>query len=1121
MKIQLAGGEVFDLGATETAPTIGIIDYSRRVTDDFGTTTVVERGFARRLSVRLSVPFDGVDTLQRRLAGLRATSALWIADERYSSLAVQGFYKDFSLDLNVPPVSLCTLTVEGLVETAPPADPGGDPAPAGQTSTLRLLQPVIIDPVMLTATNVPESDYPEWQADFGYAEGGRVILASQHRVYESLGEGNTGNNPLSSPSHWLEIGPTNRWAMFDGALGTVTSQAASIVVTLAPGTVNALALLDIVATSVRVQATGYDRTTLVGPGPVTFLDLPTTGVPFTITITGSGQVSVGTLLIGKLVGLGVTEASPTAGITDFSRKEVDDFGEATIVERAWAKRMTARAIIRSDATDAVVGRVAAVRARPSLWIGQDQLDSLTLYGFFKDFSVEVGENVSVLSLSVEGLSKAAPIVDTTIGWSDIIDDDPAHPKPDDGATVGAPTGTDVAGRPAETVVSMQDAAAAAISAAEGMISAAMAQIATANAALATAQAEIDQAQADIIAAGGVIGALTTRVGNSETAISTNALAISNQAGTLASLNTTVGTLGSTVSTNSTAISTLNSNYSSLSSIVSTQGASITTQGTAISNLTGNFASLTTTVGASTEARNRNANFTDWSSGSWPALWAAWNDTPAKVPGVVGAYGAQFNVALNADSGMVTNWSTDAALDNVPAGGWWVVEADVTLVAGAFPGAGVYCVIYNASTVSTSLLQLDFSTAPDSTGAAQGNGTAGKRYSFAKLFQDGAGGTKIQIYAMANWTGFNGSRAAKTIKFNRVIVRPARQDEIDLNKPTTGVKALVTTNASAISTLNGQFSSLSSTVSTQGSSISTNASAISTLNSNVASLSSTVSAQGSSISTQATAIGGLQAVTTIQDTRSTNQPPSWYWANYPQKAVREFKTSTTLGIGALPGGTYGSLTTIASWQDSSGGPVQQVFVASDESAAFSRYSTGSSTWSAWTNYIGTLNSNVGTLQGQYASLSSTVSTQGSTVSSNSTAISTLNSNYASLSSTVSTQGSSISSQATSISTLNSNYSSLSSTVSAQGASISSQSTAISTLNGNVSTLFARVSLRLDVNGYVTGYEINNSGSVGNFVINADTFAIVKPGGGQRLEWSDGSLKAYYSNGVVAAEMGVWA
>ena len=68
MKVITPAGETFDLGATEEAPTVGIIDYSRRETDDYGVTNVVERGFSRRMSVRLSVPFDAVDSLQQRLA---------------------------------------------------------------------------------------------------------------------------------------------------------------------------------------------------------------------------------------------------------------------------------------------------------------------------------------------------------------------------------------------------------------------------------------------------------------------------------------------------------------------------------------------------------------------------------------------------------------------------------------------------------------------------------------------------------------------------------------------------------------------------------------------------------------------------------------------------------------------------------------------------------------------------------------------------------------------------------------------------------------------------------------------------------------------------------------------
>ncbi|NWK96522.1 hypothetical protein DM806_12795 [Sphingobium lactosutens] len=83
MKVILDGGAVIEIGATETAPTIGIVDYSRRETDDFGVTTVVPRGFSRTMSVRVKVPTANVDQVQRQLAALRATPVQWVADDRY------------------------------------------------------------------------------------------------------------------------------------------------------------------------------------------------------------------------------------------------------------------------------------------------------------------------------------------------------------------------------------------------------------------------------------------------------------------------------------------------------------------------------------------------------------------------------------------------------------------------------------------------------------------------------------------------------------------------------------------------------------------------------------------------------------------------------------------------------------------------------------------------------------------------------------------------------------------------------------------------------------------------------------------------------------------------------
>lgn len=440
MKVITPTDEIIELGLTGTRPTIGITDYSRRVTDAFGVTTVVMRGFSRTMSLRFALPTTNVDAVTRTLAALRSEPAQWIADDRFTWLNIKGFYKDFDASIEVGEKSYCTLTVEGLAEYDPAPDTGGDPAPAG-VSSLLLLQPVEITSGLLSASNVPENDHPVWSPTVNYAAGARVIRLDTHRIYESSANNNLGNNPPLSPDRWIDQGPTNRWAMFDQALGTATSWTGSIAVTLDPGPADALALMDVTGTAVRVQTAGYDRTISVGDGPITFLDLPGTGDGIIVTITGDGAgiAAVGTMLVGQMAPLGITSTSAGTGITDYSKKVVDPFGEVTIVPRSWAKRMNVRALIRTDALDLVANRIAAVRAVPSLWVANDGTDSLTIYGFFKEFSIEVDSVSSTLSLSVEGLSEAAPLRPglPPPSWSDILDNDPAHPKPEDGATVGA------------------------------------------------------------------------------------------------------------------------------------------------------------------------------------------------------------------------------------------------------------------------------------------------------------------------------------------------------------------------------------------------------------------------------------------------------------------------------------------------------------------------------------------------------------------------------------------------------------------------------------------------------------------------------------------------------------
>jgi hypothetical protein len=555
MKVVTAAGAI-ELGTVETAPTIGVIDYSRRVTDEFGVTTVVQRGFARRMTVRLAVPFDDVDTIQRQLAELRATSATWIADERFGSLSVRGFYKEFEVDHATGPLSYCTLTVEGMTGEEAYTDDGSDPAPAGQASSLQLLQPIAITDAVLTSSSVPEDDAIEWTAAGGYALGQRVIRRSTHRVWESLLERNVGHDPATTTGAWLDVGPTNRWAMFDQALGSVTTDEAPIVVTLRPGpAASGLAILDCNAATVRVQAPGYDRTVAPsgGSGGALFLDLSlAAGASVTVTLTpfgkaatrvvwddgfawddsvswqdtvagtatveppswadaegvsdltnwqdsrgGDGTVFVGTLLLGILRPLGITESSATSGITDYSRRETDEFGETMIVPRAWAKRMAGKALIRTDAVDQVVGRIAAVRAVPSLWLGDAGVDSLIVYGFFKDFSVEVGETLSKLTLSIEGFSEAKTPAPLTIPWENVSGTKPTENADNTGENTSKDTGA-VAGVPATQVIADAASVKQRSDILENItIPAINSAVAAANALIKTAGAKADAALADL------------------------------------------------------------------------------------------------------------------------------------------------------------------------------------------------------------------------------------------------------------------------------------------------------------------------------------------------------------------------------------------------------------------------------------------------------------------------------------------------------------------------------------------------------------------------------------------------------------------------------------------------
>ena len=97
--------------------------------------------------------------------------------------------------------------------------------------------------------------------------------------------------------------------------------------------------------------------------------------------------------------------------------------------------------------------------------------------------------------------------------------------------------------------------------------------------------------------------------------------------------------------------------------------------------------------------------------------------------------------------------------------------------------------------------------------------------------------------------------------------------------------------------------------------------------------------------------GILADKTILDTRSTNQLPSWYWATYKKQVVREFKTSSVIGLPSTAG-TYSSLETDVQWSDASGGVITQTAKGTD--GLYKRLSNGASAWTAWVKIADTSN-----------------------------------------------------------------------------------------------------------------------------------------------------------------------
>lgn len=297
---------------------------------------------------------------------------------------------------------------------------------------MRVLAPVSITPAMLVSSSIPETDHPVWSAATTYGLAARIIY--ERRIYESLQAGNLNKIPgaPTSVTWWLDVGPTKRWAMFDDIVDTISTASGSIAVTLAMGVVcNSVAVIAGIGNEVRVRMLDgvtvvYDQTktldstsiddwddyffaTQVLAGELLFSGLPRyLAASIEVTLTGTGMVSIGVLAIGTLHELGAVERGASAGITDYSRKEADEFGATSLVQRSFARRSTQRLLVPIRDMRRIQDLLARLRATPCVWIGANDTtlySPLVIFGWFRDFQLDIEFiDFCFCSLEIEGLT---------------------------------------------------------------------------------------------------------------------------------------------------------------------------------------------------------------------------------------------------------------------------------------------------------------------------------------------------------------------------------------------------------------------------------------------------------------------------------------------------------------------------------------------------------------------------------------------------------------------------------------------------------------------------------------------------------------------------------------------
>lgn len=302
-----------------------------------------------------------------------------------------------------------------------------------------VIPPIKIEEGNLVSSNIAEPSTGEvvWNASTNYSVGSVVIRTATHRKYECQVAGVDAGLPEATPTRWLDIGPTNKWAMFDQNRSIQSVNTGLIEVVISPGKrVNSIGLLGLESTTIRVEVLDILDNVLWDSGIVntnarltltwtdyffgpfgykpSYLEMnlpPYSSAKIKVTITNTaGDAKCSGVVLGNRVYLGATQYNARSDSLNFSRIERDDFGNSLLIPRRTVPKTSQTLYANKNLVNTIRKVREDLNAVPALWSGLDEdnsseyFESILIFGIYKQFEIDIAQpSFAIVTLELEEL----------------------------------------------------------------------------------------------------------------------------------------------------------------------------------------------------------------------------------------------------------------------------------------------------------------------------------------------------------------------------------------------------------------------------------------------------------------------------------------------------------------------------------------------------------------------------------------------------------------------------------------------------------------------------------------------------------------------------------------------